>query len=179
MTFELELKVHETTTALVDGYLMNTLSLDPTEAHKVRMLYPSEYGLIVKGLAMNYGINPLEFNTAVDDSLPLEDLLQPDSELHKLFNDIDKSKVQLWLFTNAYIKHGMRVVQLLGIEDYFEGITYCDYTGTRLLCKPDEEMFHKAMREAAIEDPKMCYIIGQTSLHSNLHTHDLAQMIRR
>ena len=49
----------------------------------------------------------------------------------------------------------------LGIEDLFEGITYCDYSAERLLCKPHLEMFAKAMREAGVDDVKDCFFVGR------------------
>ena len=67
----------------------------------------------------------------------------------------------MWLFTNAYVTHGKRVVRLLGIDDLFEGLTFCDYGEERLLCKPHPDMFAKAMREAGIKDHKQCYFVGK------------------
>jgi len=76
---------------------------------------------------------------------------------------MDRSKVKLWLFTNAYVTHGKRVVHLLGVEDMFEGITYCDYAAEKLLCKPDPAMFAKAMKEAGVSDVKDCYFVGMNT----------------
>jgi pyrimidine and pyridine-specific 5'-nucleotidase len=78
-----------------------------------------------------------------------------------MLEDIDRSRVKLWLFTNAYITHGKRVVKLLGIEDLFEGITYCDYGAERFLCKPHPDMFAKAMKEAGVNAPKDCFFVGR------------------
>jgi pyrimidine and pyridine-specific 5'-nucleotidase len=153
-------KVHEATAVLINEFLKNTLSLDQGAAHKLHMKYLNEYSLIVEGLAQNHSISPLDFNSHVDDALPLEDLLEPDPELRKMLQDIDKSKVKLWLFTNAYINHGKRVVRLLEIEDQFEGLTYCDYGAKPMRCKPHLDMFNKAMKEACVEDVKACYFIG-------------------
>jgi pyrimidine and pyridine-specific 5'-nucleotidase len=152
--------VHEATAALVNEFLKNTLSLDQGAAQQLHMRYLSEYSLIVEGVAQNHGISPLDFNSHVDDALPLEDLLEPDPELRKMLQDIDKSKVKLWLFTNAYVNHGRRVVRLLEIEDQFEGLTYCDYGAKPMRCKPHLEMFNKAMKEACVEDVKACYFVG-------------------
>jgi pyrimidine and pyridine-specific 5'-nucleotidase len=103
----------------------------------------------------------LDFNAKVDDALPLEDILKPDPQLRKLLEDIDNSKVKLWLLTNAYVNHGRRVVRLLGVEDLFEGISYCDYAAQTFLAKPDRGMFEKAMREADIENVEECYFVGK------------------
>lgn len=96
----------------------------------------------------------------MDDALPLEDLLEPDPELRKLLQDMDRSKVKLWLLTNAYINHGKRVVRLLGVEDQFEGLTYCDYGAKPMLCKPSLQMLKKAMQEAGATEVQACYFVG-------------------
>jgi pyrimidine and pyridine-specific 5'-nucleotidase len=90
----------------------------------------------------------------------LDDVIKPDAELRKLIEDIDTSKVRLWLFTNAYITHGKRVVRLLGIDDLFEGMTYCDYSSDRFVCKPQAEMFDKAMAQAGVTKNEKCYFVG-------------------
>jgi pyrimidine and pyridine-specific 5'-nucleotidase len=91
----------------------------------------------------------------------LEDIIKPNPELRKLLEDIDRSKVRMWLFTNAYITHGKRVVKLLGVDDLFEGITFCDYGSDKFFCKPHAEMFDKAMKEAGIKSNQHCYFVGK------------------
>lgn len=71
----------------------------------------------------------------------------------------------MWLFTNAYVTHGKRVVKLLGIEDMFDGITYCDYAEEKLLCKPAKGMFQKAMRQAQAPDLAKCYFVDDSALN--------------
>jgi len=104
----------------------------------------------------------MNFNHEVDDALPLDNVITPNPQLRKLLEDIDKSKVKLWLFTNAYITHAQRVVRLLGIEDMFGGITYCDYSKMPLVCKPHAEMYEKAEMEAGAASSDNCFFIGMT-----------------
>lgn len=80
--------------------------------------------------------------------------------LRALLEDIDRSKVKLWLLTNAYINHARRVVRLLGVEDLFDGVTYCDYSRLPLVCKPSQEMFEKAEVEAGAPSTSSCYFVG-------------------
>ena len=122
--------------------------------------YYKEYGLAIEGLTRFHKVDPLEFNREVDDALPLEELLQPDPKLRELLLDIDKSKVKLWLFTNAFVTHGMRVVRILRIDDLFDGITYCDYSESPIKCKPRAEMFEKAEAEAGVTSTGDCYFVG-------------------
>jgi len=146
---------------LIDQYFINHLSMGREAAYKLHQEYYKTYGLAIEGLVRHHKIDPLEYNRQVDDALPLEDIITPDPQLRKLLEDIDKSKVKLWLFTNAYVTHGQRVVRLLGIDDLFEGMTYCDYGDPTLLCKPNPDMFAKAMKHAGIKEYKECYFVGR------------------
>jgi pyrimidine and pyridine-specific 5'-nucleotidase len=140
---------------------MKHLSLDHANAFKLHREYYTTYGLAIKGLVRHHKIDPMDYNKQVDDALPLESIIFPDPELRKLLESVDRSKVKLWLFTNAYKDHGNRVVRLLGVQDMFEGMTYCDYAAERLICKPHPDMFAKAMSEAGIGDIRGCFFVGR------------------
>lgn len=145
-----------------DDYFVKHLSLTSEDAHVLHQRYYRDYGLAVSGLALHHKIDPLRFNHEVDDALPLDNVITPNPQLRKLLEDIDKTKVKLWLFTNAYITHAQRVVRLLGIEDIFEGITYCDYRKMPLVCKPYTEMYDKAEIEAGASSRQTCFFVGET-----------------
>lgn len=149
-------------TSVVDEYFVNHLSLSPEDANQLHLRYYKDYGLAISGLVKHHKVDPLEYNEKVDDALPLDDIITPDPQLRKLLEDIDRTKVKLWLFTNAHITHGKRVVKLLGVNDIFEGITYCDYNRTPLVCKPYKEMYDKAENEAKAPSSEECYFVGET-----------------
>jgi pyrimidine and pyridine-specific 5'-nucleotidase len=150
-------------TELIDQYFIKHLELTRDDAYKLHQEYYKTYGLAIEGLVRHHKINPLEYNRQVDDAIPLESIIFPDAHLRKLLLDIDKSKVKLWLFTNAYVTHGQRVVRLLGVDDLFEGLTFCDYAQETMICKPHPEMFAKAMKEAGVKKFKDCYFVGKRS----------------
>jgi pyrimidine and pyridine-specific 5'-nucleotidase len=150
----------------LDEFFVHHLSLNSDDAHMLHMKYYKEYGLAIEGLTRHHKIDPLEFNRQVDDALPLDKILKPDLKLRKLLEDIDRSKVRLWLLTNAYVNHGKRVVNLLQIDDLFEGITYCDYSNPPLICKPSQVMYDKAEKDANALSPEQCYFVGQFCLLS-------------
>lgn len=131
--------------------------------------YYKDYGLAIEGLVRHHKVDPLEYNRLVDDALPLEDILSPNPKLRELLEDLDTTKAKPWLFTNAYINHGKKVVKLLGVDDLFEGITFCDYGAEKLLCKPAEEMFQKAMKESGAKSRKDCYFVGTLTVRTRLH----------
>lgn len=138
---------------------MTHLRLTPDEATALHRRYLTDYGLAIAGLVQHHSIDPMEFNTLVDDALPLDGVITPDPALKKLLEDMDKSKIKLWALTNAYVTHARRVLRLLGVEALFEGFTYCDYAQWPLVCKPMGEMFEKAEREAGLGG-RECFFVG-------------------
>lgn len=146
---------------LIDSYFVNHLAITLEEANQLHRQYYKDYGLAISGLVQHHKVDALEFNREVDDALPLDTVISPDPKLRKLLEDLDKTKIKPWLFTNAHITHGQRVVKLLGVEDMFEGITFCDYGKFPFLCKPLTEMYEKAESEAGATSVEECYFIGE------------------
>ena len=159
------LRIQELMQELIDAYFVRHLSLPASEAKNLHSRYYKDYGLAISGLVKHHTIDPLAYNREVDDALPLDDVIKPDPQLRRLLEDIDRSKVKMWLFTNAYITHAQRVVGLLGVEDCFEGVTYCDYAAKVLLAKPHTEMFEKAEREAEATSREDCYFVDDSALN--------------
>lgn len=146
---------------LINDYFVKHLSLSADDASLLHQKYYTDYGLAVSGLALHHKIDPLDFNREVDDALPLDGLITYNPQLRQLLADFDKSKVKMWLFTNAYITHAKRVIRLLGVEDMFEGITYCDYGEIPLHPKPHVEMYEKAEAEAGAIAASECFFVGK------------------
>lgn len=144
---------------------MRHLELQPEDARQLHAKYYKDYGLAISGLVKYHKIDPMAYNREVDDALPLDDVIKPDPQLRRLLGDIDRSKVKLWLFTNAHITHARRVVRLLGVGDMFEGVTYCDYSRQPLLAKPHVEMFEKAERDSGAAGSKDCYFVDDSLLN--------------
>lgn len=150
---------------LINDYFIKHLELSQEDAWYLHEKYYKDYGLAIEGLARHHKIEPMDFNREVDDALPLDGILAPDPHLRKLLESFDRKKVKLWLFTNAYITHGKRVIRLLEVEDLFEGITYCDYGAEKLVPKPLPEMFEKAEREADVSSADQCYFVDDSHLN--------------
>ncbi|KAI1876803.1 uncharacterized protein JN550_000875 [Neoarthrinium moseri] len=155
-------KVHDLMADLIDQYFAKHLGVNEEEAIRLHQEYYQNYGLAIEGLVRHHQIDPLEYNAKVDDALPLENIIKPNPQLRKMLEDIDTTKVRLWLLTNAYITHGKRVVKLLGIDDLFEGLTFCDYSKIPIICKPHQDMYAKAMKEAGVERPEDCYFVDDS-----------------
>ncbi|KAG5944408.1 hypothetical protein E4U59_007296 [Claviceps monticola] len=158
-------KVQDLMADLIDQYFAKHLELPWDEAVRLHKEYYTNYGLAIEGLVRHHQIDPLAYNAEVDDALPLQDIIKSDAELRRLLQDIDRSKFKVWLFTNAYVTHAKRVVRLLGVEDMFDGLTFCDYSSRPLICKPDPKMYQKAMQEAGVSDVKDCFFVDDSYLN--------------
>ncbi|KAF5388122.1 hypothetical protein D9615_000489 [Tricholomella constricta] len=135
------------------------LGLTHDEASELHLRYYTQYGLALRGLTRHHDIDPLDFDRQCDGSLPLEDMIQFDPSLRKLFEDIDRSKVRVWALTNAYRPHAERVLRILQLDDLIDGLVYCDYRVENFSCKPEPEFYQLAMKQANISDPSKCYFI--------------------
>lgn len=153
---------------LIDKYFIEQLKIPLEEAVELHQRYYKTYGLAIDGVVRHHPeLDPLDFNAKVDDAIPLDDLLKPDEGIQQLLADIDTTKVKPWLFTNAYVTHAKRVVRILEIGKYFEGLTYCDYSAPegRIIAKPTQEMMRKAMSEAGVSDVKDCYFVDDSYIN--------------
>lgn len=152
----------------IQAYFAHSLELSEKEAKELHRDYLVNYGLALKGLIKHHKIDPMHYNRFVDDSLPLENLLHDDKELQQMLSRIDQSRYRMWIVTNAYIKHATRVLKILGVERFFEGITYCDYTqtsrGETLICKPELAFYQKAMKDAGASSDAGadCYFVDDS-----------------
>jgi pyrimidine 5'-nucleotidase len=116
----------------IHQYFTKHLKISDEEAERLHQDYYKSYGLALEGLVRHHKIgaffcvladpDPLAYNREVDDTLELDEILKPSSELHELLSSLDRTKVKPWILTNAYITHAKRVMKLLKIEHFFEGI---------------------------------------------------------
>ncbi|KAH3660532.1 hypothetical protein OGAPHI_007118 [Ogataea philodendri] len=160
-------RIHDLMQVYIHRFFKERLHLNDHEAHALHMKYYKEYGLAIEGLVRLHKIDALEYNKVVDDALPLDMILRPNPQLRDMLLRMKKSgKVdRLWLYTNAYKTHGLRVIRLLGLGDIFDGITFCDYTEFPLKCKPMKESFDRALRDAGVRDPRNAYFVDDSGLN--------------
>ncbi|KAF5693415.1 pyrimidine 5 nucleotidase [Fusarium globosum] len=87
--------VKDVSSRLINAYFQSRLGFSKEETILLRNEYSRSYGLIVEGLVSNYQVDPLEFNSMVDDALPLDSLIKPNPELRQLLEEIGKGKFRL------------------------------------------------------------------------------------
>ena len=169
------LRINDLMADLIDGYFVKHLSLPAEAATELHRRYYRDYGLAISGLVKHHQVDALAYNREVDDALPLEGLIKRDEGLRALLAGIDKTKVKMWLLTNAHITHARRVVRLLEVKEFFEGVTYCNYAQEPLVAKPHVEMFEKAEAEAGLQfaqgeegkrqRQERCYFVDDSALN--------------
>ena len=141
-----------------------TLELDEAEAEKLHQHYYKSYGLAIRGLVKHHRIDPLDYDRRCDASLPLDQVLRPDSETIALLRDIDRSKYRVWALTNAYKTHALRVLTLLNILPMFEGLVFCDYSNADFACKPEPRFYHAACSYVGTS-PERCWFVDDSALN--------------
>ncbi|KAG0053308.1 hypothetical protein BGZ83_001347 [Gryganskiella cystojenkinii] len=123
--------------------------------------YYLTYGLAIRGLVERHPeIDIKDYDDKVDGALPLETILKEDPALRDMIQSMTIGKK--WLFTNAGESHARRVIRILGLQGLFHGMTFCNYQEPRFVCKPDRKAFEKAMEDAGVQDPSLCYFVDDS-----------------
>ncbi|KDN40691.1 hypothetical protein K437DRAFT_258556, partial [Tilletiaria anomala UBC 951] len=148
----------------IRAYFIN-MGLSEEEAEQLHMRYYKEYGLAIRGLVKHHKIDPLDYDQKCDASLPLENILKPDREVQRLLADLDRTKCRVFALTNAYRQHAKRVLALLGLDTFVEGIIYCDYANEDFTCKPEPEYYLEAMEALGVDDPSKCFFVDDSAIN--------------
>lgn len=150
-------RIHDMMQVKIHNYFKQNLQLNDEQAHALHVNYYKTYGLALEGLVRNHQVDALEYNSQVDDLLDLKSVLSYNEELRSLIIKIRESHHYdvLWLITNAYKNHALRVISFLGLGDLFDGLTYCDYSHFPIICKPMKEFFFQTLDTVQVdkEDP--------------------------
>ncbi|ORY83568.1 pyrimidine 5-nucleotidase [Leucosporidium creatinivorum] len=144
---------------------MERLGLPAEEAAHLRHRYYTEYGLAIRGLVRHHQVDPLDYDAQCDAALPLETVLKPSTEMQALLKDIDRSRFRVWALTNAYYNHATRVLSLLNLTEYFDGVVSCDYGAQEFSCKPEEAYFNAALAAGGQPDPLKVYFVDDSALN--------------
>lgn len=144
-----------------------SMGFSPNHAAELHKSYSKDYGLAIRDLVKNHGIDPLEFDARCDASLPLEDILSPDPVVYDLLAQLDRTKCRVVAMTNAYKFHAARVLSILGVKHFFEACVYCDYALEDFSCKPE-----KAYYLAVSSSNKHSVLLTRSSSFPRTHKGD-------
>ena len=120
-------------------YIKQRFGMQDEEVASLRHSYYLKYGTTLKGLQIHYQVDAEEYLAFVHD-LPLHEFIQPDPNIRHMLLNLPYVR---WIFTNADSSHAVRVLEILGISDCFEGII--DVRAIDFACKPDEIAYHRAL----------------------------------
>jgi pyrimidine 5'-nucleotidase len=142
--------------ARIDQFMHQRVGISENAIPHLRKKYYDRYGTTLRGLQANYNVDPEEFLDYVHD-LPLDEYLQPDPSLRRLLGSIPYSR---WIFTNADLKHAQRVLDMLGIEDCFQGMI--DVWAMDPYCKPQVNAYLKALSITNDTNPRTCAFLDDS-----------------
>ena len=139
----------------INSFMIEELKFRPEIVPTLRHRLWTQYGTTLRGLQTEYTVDMDTFLDYVHD-IPLEEVLQHNPTLVDLLQNLPQRKV---IFTNANADHANRVLDLLGINQFFEDII--DIYAISPHCKPEIEAFEK-MLSLIDEDPINCLLIDDS-----------------
>jgi putative hydrolase of the HAD superfamily len=138
--------------ALMLQYLQTRFDLSLEQADRLKRQYFSTYGTTMRGLQINYQIDPDEFLHYVHD-IPLHHFLQPNPRLDAILAAIPHDKI---VFTNASREHAGRVLSILGIRQHFSRIV--DVRDMNYESKPQPSAYRRICELLDI-GPEQCMLV--------------------
>lgn len=138
-------------------YMHEFLDIPWEDVPNLRRKFFEEYGTALRGLEANYPVRREDYLAFVHD-LPLRDYIQPNPELKAVLKDLSTRKL---IFTNADAAHARRVMDVLEVAQYFDGIV--DINDMDPFCKPMPESFQRAIHRADESNPGSCVLIDDMS----------------
>lgn len=148
--FDLDNTLYPAESGFMDGiehrmtdYVARATGLPGDEAFRLQKQYLSEHGLTLRGMMLNHGVDPLDFNAMFHD-LAL-DALAHDPELVEAIAGLPGRRV---IFTNADDIHAQRVLDHLGLAPLFDEVFHIGSFG--YVPKPDPIVFHRICAEHGV-----------------------------
>ncbi|MCX7189534.1 MAG: pyrimidine 5'-nucleotidase [Methylotenera sp.] len=127
-------------------YIMASLILDETAAHRLRQHYWRVYGATLKGLMRHHGADPHHFLNETHKLVDLPDMVLEVKRLRHMLNSLAGRKL---VFTNAPRNYALRVLDILGITDCFELIFSVE--STKFHAKPSVRGFQLLLKAIKVK----------------------------
>lgn len=138
-------------------YMMEVLGLPENEVLQLRKTYFQTYGTTLRGLQLHHNVDVDEYLKFVHD-LPLEKYIHHDPVVVRTIAGLPQRR---FIFTNADADHASRVLKILQLEDYFDGII--DIRAIEFACKPDLAAYKRALSLAGHPDPQACLMLDDSA----------------
>lgn len=117
------------------AFVSEYLGVDVEEARRIQKSYFRQYGLTLRGLMVNHGLDPVEYEREMA-GLDINEI-RPTKGLLDALTAIPGRKV---IFTNAFASHAIAVLDHLDIGTHFEAIH--DIVAMDYRPKPHIETYH-------------------------------------
>ncbi len=140
----------------IDRYLLERMGFAPEEIPSLRQQYFHNHGTTLRGLQIHHHVDAHDYLGFVHD-LPLHAYLAPDPLLREMLLSLPGRR---WVFTNSDAPHARRVLNILGIEDCFEGLL--DVWAMEPLCKPLPAAYRFALDFVGVADPRRCALLDDS-----------------
>jgi putative hydrolase of the HAD superfamily len=115
----------------IEEYMALCMGIDEATIRELRSRYRQQYGTTMRGLLVDYHINPDDYLAYVH-AFSVAGLLSPNPRLNETLACLPWRKV---IFTNSTRAHSQQVLAALGVEEQFEHIF--DIKETGYIGKPD------------------------------------------
>lgn len=102
----------------INEYMATRLGMDDALINSLRPRYWREYGSTMRGLVVEFQIDPEDYLVYVHD-FSVEEFLAPNEELNRVLACLPWRKV---IFTNSPKEHAQQVLKALGVAHHFERI---------------------------------------------------------
>lgn len=140
----------------IDKYMEIYLKIPINQVSSLREEYFNQFGTTLKGLQQNYKIDP-EFYLDFVHSVPIEKYIKPNSDLIQILRNLKQSK---WIFTNSDDKHTKRILNQLGILEFFDGII--DVKVMNYNSKPNPSVYKLALEISGNPHPQNCLFLDDS-----------------
>ncbi len=127
--------------ARINRYLEEFVGIPTAELDWRRRAYWQAHGTTLNGLMIHHGVEPLHYLDYVHD-VDLSLYLAADPELGRLLARLPGKK---YIFSNASRKHCRRVLERLGVAEFFAGCFTIEYFSFRP--KPDPAIYRELLAE--------------------------------
>ena len=132
-------------------FISNKLDLPVNKASELKTNLFRKYGTTLKGLMLEYSMDPKEFLFFVHE-IDLSDV-KKDFELDKGISNLNGKK---YIFTNGTTRHADRILKKYGIEKHFEDIF--DIVDADYIPKPNFEPYKIFLKKFKIDPTKSVMI---------------------
>ncbi|HEY5609314.1 MAG TPA: pyrimidine 5'-nucleotidase [Alphaproteobacteria bacterium] len=133
------------------GFVAEFLGVDETEAHEVQKRYFREYGLTLRGLMVNHGLDPGVFFSKMR-AVDLAEI-EPDQRLVEAIAALPGRK---FVYTNAPVHHAEAVLGRIGLDSHFAAVH--DIIAAEFVPKPDVSAYRALCLRYRIEPGRAAMI---------------------